>query len=145
MKNKGLKNNYSFGYCFVMALLEEEKVIEGANGTLSTKYLARLSPISQLDYRGWLFGQPHSLNKDKLLELTLLPFPPEERSIAYFQMSHSDESFKKILATPLLKLPNVLFTRQWYTYEHPGHFYVDFANPHKCGGDFRSWGNVQEE
>ena len=128
-----------------MTVLEEKQVIEGPKGTLYSKYLTRLPPGSSIDYRAWLFGQPHSLNKERLLELTLLAFPPEERGIIHFQMENSEESFKKILDQPLPKLPEVFFTQTSYTYEHPGHFYLIFADPSALGGHFRSWGNDQEE
>ncbi len=128
-----------------MVLLEEEKVVQGERGTYLHKYLAKLSPLSNLDYRAWLFGQPHSLNKDKLLELALFTFLPEERSIVYHQMENDSDTFQFLLNAPLLKMPSALFTNSWYTFLHPGHFYVDFAHPHHFGGSFRSWGNAQEE
>lgn len=126
----------------IMQLLEEVKVIEGTKGTLLSKYTAKLPLVSLLDYRAWLFGKPHSINKDKLLELTLFPFPPDERSITYYQMCESNLSK---LTQASYTLPEVFFSKEWYTYQHPGHFYVDFAHPHLFGGEFRSWGNLQEE
>lgn len=128
-----------------MTVVEEKQVIEGPKGTLYSKYLTQLPPSSSVDYRAWLFGQPHSLNKERLLELTLLVFPPEERGIIHFEMANSEESFKKNLNQPLPKLPEVFFTQASYTYEHPGHFYLVFADPSAFGGHFRSWGNAQEE
>lgn len=129
----------------MVSVLEKEKQVEGKKGVTLHKYSAKLSQVSMADYRYWLFSEPHSVNKDKLLELTTLQFPLREGIIVYYQATSAPERLLQITQAPFSTLPQTYFTKSFYSFHNEGHFYVDFAHPELFGGSFRSFGNAQEE
>lgn len=128
-----------------MPLLEEMDRLQGKHGVLLHKYVAKSHESLEKEFHRWVLARPHTKNKEKLLELTILKAPFLKKEIPYFQISQSDEDFKKLLTTPWQTLCKIKTTVAWFSFTEQNHFYIDFAHPSQFGGGFRGWGNVQEE